>query len=234
VRNLSAPIINRAISKGASIVRTFYSQQPLKDTLVDRARRHRELDEIVHSGYGTMEVTTRQVKFDGCAVACLATPVIERREFDPSLVAELSAHSTRDVELTVAGSGQLHASFEASLLYGKLRREFNLPYTLLTLAESVFESAGDFTEGNLDWPRDFAEAIPVAAKVTEQKVAEWILEQHPAILIRAANYHRSGRSTLAFRAGRMLQRKALEPSIDLEPLPWREHRDTVLEFVGNL
>ena len=152
----------------------FLGDHDKKAELIKRAVEHREADRLIQE-YGffePMDVTQAEefnkpwndgAKTDwqegdwaGCAVGCLATPVLTQKEY-----AKLWREDKLD-ELT----------FESAK--DTLRAEFGIDPALVTMAELLFE--GLDKEDAQRWPEQFARALPVGAEVGYNEVHDGLFD----------------------------------------------------------
>ena len=141
----------------------FHGSHDRKAELIKRAVEHREEDHLIQE-YGYFEPMEehealhynqphangakcdwKEGDFAGCAIGCLASPVLSQQEY------------RRLFKL-----GELHTlSFDDAREV--LQDEFGIDFVLVTMAEHLFERLSK--EEAQKWPEQFARALPVGAEV---------------------------------------------------------------------
>lgn len=140
-------------------------QQHQKDELVTRAVEHREADRLIQS-YGYFEpmdyteaehynlpgnngekTDWREGDWAGCAIGCLATPVMSQEEYR-KLWEESPGYGTAE---------NMSKGWEECIEV--LDEEFGIDRTLTRMAEALFERLSK--EDAQRWPEQFARALPV-------------------------------------------------------------------------
>jgi len=153
----------------------FHGDHDKKAELIKRAVEHREEDRLIQE-YGFFEPMdeTQAAEFNrpgmdgektdwqagdwaGCAVGCLASPVL-----------------TQDEYRTLWRKGQLsEMSFDDAS--DTLRAEFGIDRALVHMAELLFEGLGK--EDAQLWPEQFVRALPVGVEIGYDEIAEGLFDK---------------------------------------------------------
>lgn len=142
-------------------------QQSQKDELIKRAVEHREADRLIQSFGYFEQMDEDQAEFynrpgengarddwqpgdwAGCAIGCLASPVLTQQEYR-----DLYKRYLEDDSYAIKSPFQ---SFDSAV--DTLEEEFGIDPSLTRVAEQLFESLPK--DDAVMWPEQFARALPV-------------------------------------------------------------------------
>jgi len=127
-------------------VSTYHGNPDLKCALITRAEVHRDADRLRQSfGYFSLKrYKGRSDQWKGCAIGCLATPIKD---------------------------GAFQTLMDNEECQEIIETDFGLPKWLVDASEAIFEQVTARESKN--WPRDFADAIPVGIEFTDEVLDEF-------------------------------------------------------------
>jgi hypothetical protein len=143
-----------------------------KDELVDRARKHRDLDHLIRGTYGRGRVNgtlNGTPIFKGCAIGCLAAPA-EPEELDAYLRSDSGFAEERYPATTIEGITLYEMQKNSDDQIEEIEEQFGVCRALVRWAEHYFENTDLSFEESRDFVVEFCEALPEGEDIDDEYV----------------------------------------------------------------